>query len=91
MSVVSSTSSSLISQSWLSDDTSHILSDTASAPSGAPTVQISQDEYDSLRQLELYQTGHSSTPSSTGMNAYIASPHRPWILNSGGSSHMTGI
>jgi len=29
--------------------------------SGAPTVQISQDEYDRLRQLEFYQIGHSST------------------------------
>jgi len=45
-----------------------------------------------LRQLELYQTGYSSThPSSLGMNAYIASPHRPWILDSGVSSHMIGI
>ena len=25
------------------------------------------------------------------MNAYIASPHRPWILDSRASSHMTGI
>jgi len=25
------------------------------------------------------------------MNAYIASPHRPWILDSGASSHVTGI
>ena len=25
------------------------------------------------------------------MNAYIASPHRLWILDSGVSSHMTGI
>jgi len=25
------------------------------------------------------------------MNAYIVSPHRPWILNSGASSHMTDI
>jgi len=25
------------------------------------------------------------------MNAYNASPHRPWILSSGASSHMTGI
>jgi len=92
MSVISSTSSSLVSPSWLSDDTTHVLSDTASAPSDAPTIQISQDEYDRLRQLEFYQTGHSSThPSSSGMNAYIASPHRPQILDSGGSSHMTGI
>ena len=56
------------------------LSDNpASTPSGALTVQI-------------YQTGHSSThPSSSGMNAYIASPYRPWILDSEASSHMTGI
>jgi len=78
MSVVLSTSSSLVSPSWLSDDTAHVLLDTASAPSSASTVQISQDEYDKLRQLEFYQTGHSSThPSSSGMNAYNASPHRP--------------
>ena len=45
-----------------------------------------------LRQLEFYQTSHSSThPSSSCMNAYIASPHRPWILHSGASSYMTGI
>ena len=25
------------------------------------------------------------------MHAYIASPQKPWILNSGASSHMTGI
>jgi len=25
------------------------------------------------------------------MNAYIASPHIPWILDSEASSHMTGI
>jgi len=25
------------------------------------------------------------------MNAYIVSPHRPWILDSGVSSHMPGI
>ena len=75
MSIVSSTSSSLVSPSLLSDDTDHVLLDTASAPSGAPTVQISQDEYDRLHQLEFYQTGHSSThPFSSGMNAYIASP-----------------
>ena len=24
------------------------------------------------------------------MNAYIVFPHRPWILDSGASSHMTG-
>ena len=83
MSAVSNTSSLLIPPSWLSDDITHVLSDTASAPSGAPTVQISQDEYDRLRQLEFYQTGHSSThPSSSGMNTYITSSHRPWILDS---------
>jgi len=64
--------------------------DTTSAPSGALTVQISQD--DRLRQLEFYQTGHSSTHlSSSGMNVYIVSPHRPWILDSGASSHTIGI
>jgi len=25
------------------------------------------------------------------MDAYIDSPHRPWILDSGALSHMTGI
>jgi len=80
------------SPSWLLDNTAHVLSDTASAPSGAPTIQISQDEYNRLRQLVFYQTSHSSThPSSSNMNAYIVSPHRPWILDSGVSSHMTGI
>ena len=64
MSVVLNTSSSLI-LSWLSDDTAHVLSDVASASSGAPTVQISQDEYDRLRQLEFYQRGHSLTHSSS--------------------------
>jgi len=43
-------------------------------------------------KLEFYQIGHSSThPSSSGINSYIASPHGPWILTSGASSHMTGI
>ena len=79
MSAVSSTSSSLVPPSWLSDDIAHVLSNIASAPSGVP---ISQDEYDKLRQLKFYQIGHSSIrPSSSGMNAYIPSPHRPWILD----------
>ena len=74
------------------DDTAHVLSNTVSAPSGAPTVQISQNEYDRLHQLEFYQTCHSSThPSYSGMNTYIASTHRSWILDSRASSHMTGI
>jgi len=78
MSVVSSTSSSIVSSSWLSDDIAHVLSDTTFAPSSAPTVQISQEEYDRLLQLEFYQTGHLSThPSSSDMNTYIISPHRP--------------
>ena len=84
MSAISSTSSSLVPPSWLSNDIAHVLSDAASAPSSAPTVQISQDEYDRLRQLEFYQTGYSSThSSSSGMNAYIVSPHRPWIFDLG--------
>jgi len=70
----------------------NISSDTTSVPSGAPIVQISQAEYDRLRQLEFSQTGHSSTHiSSSGMNPYIVSPHIPWILDSGASSHMIGI
>ena len=78
MSVVSSTSSSLVSPSWLSDDIAHVLLDTVSAPSGVTTVQTSQDEYDRLRQLEFYQIGYSSTHlSSSGMSAYVASLHRP--------------
>ena len=56
--VVSSISFFLVSPSWLSNDTAHVLSDTVSIPSGASTVQISQDEYDRLHQLEFYQTGH---------------------------------
>jgi len=88
MSVVSSTSSSLVSPSRLSDDTVNVLSDSTSAPFSAPIVQISEDEYDRLRQLEFYQTGHLLThSSSSGVNAYIASPHRPWILDS--EPHLT--
>ena len=72
MSAVSNTSSSLVPPSWLSDDAAYVLSDTASAPSDAPTVQISQDEYDRLRKLEFYQTSRSSThPSSLGMNVIL--------------------
>ena len=86
MLVVSSTSSSLISPSWLSNDTAHVFSNTTSVFSGAPTVQISHDEYDMLRQLEFYQTSYSLTHLSfSDMNAYIASPYRPWILDSGAS------
>ena len=45
-----------------------------------------------LRQLEFSQTSHLSIhASSSGVNAYITSPHRSWILDSGASSHMTGI
>jgi len=81
MSIVSSTSSSLVFSSWLSDDTAHVFLDTVSAPFGAPIVQTSQEKYDRLLQLEFFQTGYSSThPSSPDMNAYIVSPHRPWIL-----------
>jgi len=83
MSGATSTSPCLVPPSWLFDDTAHVSSDTASGVSGAPTVQISQDEYDKLRKLEFSQQVSSS------MDAYIVSPHRPWILNSGVSSHMT--
>ncbi|XP_020261846.1 uncharacterized protein LOC109837879 [Asparagus officinalis] len=56
-----------------------------------PTIQISQADYERLRQLELSQNNHSAThASSSGMDAYIASPHEPWVLDSGASSHMTG-
>ena len=57
-----------------------------------PPIQISQDEYDRLRQLEFSQTCHSSTHiSSSGIDAYIVSSYKPWILNSGASYHITGI
>ena len=73
-----STSSSLVPPSWLSDDIAPVYSDTAFGPSSAPAVQISHDKYDRLRQLEFSQTGHLSThTSSSGMNAYIASLHKP--------------
>ena len=71
MSVVSSISSSLVSPSWCSDDTAHVLSDTASAISGTPIVQISQDEYGRLCQLEFYQSSHSSTHSSSSVEMLI--------------------
>ena len=92
MSGAISISSSLVLSSWLSDNTTSVSLDTTSGPFGAPTVQISQDEYDNLCQLEFSQTGHSSThTSSSGMNAYIVSPHRLWILYSGASSHIICI
>ena len=67
MSGATSTLSSLVPPSWLSNDTAHVSSDTASGPSDAPTVQISQDEYDKLCQLEFSQTGHSSTHTSSSV------------------------
>ncbi|XP_020254383.1 uncharacterized protein LOC109831471 [Asparagus officinalis] len=51
-----------------------------------------QTDYERLRQLELSQNIHSAThASSSGMNAYIASSHKSWVLDCGASSHMTGI
>jgi len=49
--------SSLVPPFWLSGDSSLVPSATYSDPSGAPTVQISQDEYNRLRQLEFSHTG----------------------------------
>jgi len=92
MSNASSSLSSLVPPSWLSGGTAHVPLASYFSPSSASTVQISRDEYDRLCQLEFSQIGHSSThTSSSAMNAYIVSPHRPWILDLGASSHMTGI
>ena len=55
MSSATSTFFSLIPPSWLSDDTAPVSSNTASGPSGTPIVQISQDKYERLRQLEFSQ------------------------------------
>ncbi|XP_020258205.1 uncharacterized protein LOC109834580 [Asparagus officinalis] len=72
---------------------SSISTTTSGGPAvTAPTVQISQADYERLRQLELSQNIHSAThASSSGMDAYIASSHKPWVLDSEASSHMTGI
>ncbi|XP_020255709.1 uncharacterized protein LOC109832716 [Asparagus officinalis] len=72
---------------------SPISTTTSSKPAATiPTVQISQSDYERLRQLELSQNSHSAThASSSGMDAYIASPHEPWVLDSEASSHMIGI
>ena len=48
-----STLSSLAPLSWLSGDTANVFCALSSGPSGAPTVQISQDECDRLCQLEF--------------------------------------
>ena len=77
MSSATSASSSLVPPSWLCDDTAHVCSNTASGPSGAHTVQISQDDYDMLHLLEFSQIGHLLThTSSSDMDAYIASLHK---------------
>ena len=77
MSDATNSLSSLVPLSWLSGDTTLGPSDTHYGPSGAP-IQISQYEYDRLRQLEFSQTCYSSThTSSSVMDAYIVSPHRP--------------
>jgi len=96
MSNATSSSSSLVLLSWLSSDSLHVPSESQKyTPSGlfaTPTIRISQDEYDRLRLHEFSQTGHLSThTSSSSMDAYIASAHRPWILHSRASSHITGI
>lgn len=63
-------------------DTAHVTSVTSSGPSGASTIQISQAEYNRLHRLELSQNSYSTTHApSSGMNVYIVSPHRPWILD----------
>ncbi|XP_020266951.1 uncharacterized protein LOC109842493 [Asparagus officinalis] len=55
-------------------------------------AQISQADYERLRQLELSQNIHSATYAySSSMDAYIDSSHKPWVLDSGASAHMTGI
>ena len=65
----------------------HSLSAPHSAFSGSLTVVLSQEKYDRLRQLEFSQNSHSVIhASSSGMNAYITSPQKSWILNSGASS-----
>ena len=61
-------------------------------PSGCPTVVLSEKKYNRLRQYEFFQNNQSTTHASfSGMSVYNASPQRPWILDSGASSHMTGI
>jgi len=53
---------------------------------------LSQDKYDRLHQLEFSQISHLVTHvSSSGMNAYVASPQKSWILDLGASTHMTSI
>jgi len=72
-------------------NTIHALSATLSCSSGSTAV-LSHAEYDRLHQLEFSHDNHSVTHiSSSSMDAYIASSSRLWILNSGASSHMTGI
>lgn len=69
-----------------------IASPSSTASSEIPTVQISHADYEQFMQLQSLSTqnSHSAThASSSGINAYIASSDRPWILDSGASSHMT--
>jgi len=81
MSDGTSSLSSLVPPSWLSGGTVHVPSVSYFGPSGAHTIQISLDEYDRLCPLEFSQTCHSSIHTSSGIDAYIVSPHRPWILD----------
>jgi len=68
------TSSSLAPPSRLSGEIAIVFSAISYGPSGAPALQISQDEYDRLRLLLFSQTGYSLThTSSFSIDAYIVS------------------
>ena len=56
----------------------HTLSAPPSGSSNFPTIILSQEEYDSVCQFELYKNSHSAThASSSDMNANIVSPQKP--------------
>jgi len=70
----------------------HPFSTTPSGSSGSSTVMLLQDEYDRMCELESSQTSHLVADASfSGMNAYIVSPQKSCILDSGALSHMSGI
>ena len=72
-------------------DTPHVPSSAHHDFSGSFIVILSE-EYARLRQLKFPQNSHLAThASSSGMHAYNASSQKPRILDSGASSHMTGI
>ena len=79
------------SDSFAPRSTLQDYSSTSSTLRRSSIVVLTQ-EYDQLWQLEFSQNKLSAThTSASGMHAYTVSPQKPWILDSGVTSHMTGI